>query len=326
MSRPVVGQVLERKRMAMALQSLDHPCYHKRRGPQPIVLARHDQHRPIDLLDRNDRAPDDGLILQCFQERRGERTAPRRHQSLRALIDWSHDLLTPDERLTLAHLAVFTGTWAIEAAEFVCGDGGTEAGVSGGVLDVIGRLVDRSLVAVETLDGARRYRLLETIRQYAEENLRASGEGFVLRERHRDWYLRLFDAAFPELNGRCHGQWMSRLSAEHDNLRVALASCRLDPHTWEFGLRLAANLGWYFISSNRFGEGGRWLDEFLARSASRDGARLCGLAAMTSLRLHRGDVSEARRHAEECVELARTLGARPDGAGCRRGQSPPSGQ
>src|SRR5262249_13891005 len=110
----------------------------------------------------------------------GSRTALPRHQTLRAAMDWSHDLLVEPERLVLRRLGVFAGEFTLEAAEGVCGDQ---------VLDVLTQLVDKSLVVAEECEGLASYRLLETVRQYAVEKLAEAGEATALRVRHRDWYL-----------------------------------------------------------------------------------------------------------------------------------------
>jgi predicted ATPase len=260
----------------------------------------------------------------------GSRTAPRRHQTLRALIDWSYELLAPPERALLRRLAVFAGGWTLEAAEAVGSEGPSpsaalpgqvaeedERGDAGApaasperrrVVDALGRLVDKSLVLAEDDAGARRYRLLETVRQYAAEKLRDAGELAEARNRHRDWYLALSDAASPELNGPRHGEWMWRLSAEHDNLRAALAWCLESPDGAEVGLRLVTNVGWYFVSARQFGEGCRWLDAFLARMPQRDALRARALEAVARIRLHDGDVPATRDRAEELLSLAAEVG------------------
>jgi non-specific serine/threonine protein kinase len=249
---------------------------------------------------------------------RGTRTAPRRHQTLRALMDWSYELLSPGERAVLRRLAVFAGTWTLEAAEAVCSAGECEIG--GGerlglppisrenVVGLLTRLADKSLIVVDRTGGERRYRLLETIRQYGEEKLRETGEAAQVRSRQRDYYVALSEAAFPELNGPRHGAWMARLLAEHDNLRAALAWCRRHRRSATKGLRLLANLGWYFVSSHRFGEGCQWLDEFLALSPARNAVRARALLANARLRLFRGDVAEARRNCAEGLAVTREIG------------------
>jgi predicted ATPase len=249
----------------------------------------------------------------------GSRTAPRRHQTLRALIDASYELLAPVERALLRRLAVFAGGWTLlEAVEAVgaepagavgpAEETGTWPQASDTVLDVLGRLVDKSLVQVDDVSGTRHYRLLETVRYYAAEKLRASGELVAVRNRHCDWYLALSDVAYRELNGRHHGVWMRRLSAEHDNLRAALAWCRQSPDGPEKGLRLAANIGWYFLSAHRFGEGCQWLDEYLALVPRRDMVRARALEAIARIHSHDGNVPAAWARSAEFLAVAREVG------------------
>lgn len=171
----------------------------------------------------------------------GSRTALPRHQTLRALIDWSYDLLNPGERLVLDRLSVFAGGWTLEAAEAV-----TSAGDSGGwqVLDHLATLVGKSLVQAEETDGSTRYRLLETVRQYAAERLalRAGAELDQTRAAHRDHYLTLVETAETRLRGPHEALWLDRLEVEFDNIRAALAFSAADPASAESGLRLAAGL------------------------------------------------------------------------------------
>jgi predicted ATPase/DNA-binding SARP family transcriptional activator len=169
----------------------------------------------------------------------GARTAEARHRTLRATIDWSYELLTEPQRILLRRLAVFRG-WTLQAAEAVCAGG---AVASGDVLDLLGGLVERSLVVAR----GGRFRLLETIRQYAAERLAEAGEEEALRERHARHFLELAEQAEPQLRGPKQSRWLERLRAEDDNFQLALRWCREraaeDP---DLGLRLAAALGWYW--------------------------------------------------------------------------------
>ncbi|HEX7077712.1 MAG TPA: tetratricopeptide repeat protein [Candidatus Eisenbacteria bacterium] len=151
----------------------------------------------------------------------GSRTALPKQQTLRAAVDWSYDLLAPPERSLLNRLSVFAGGFTLEAVERVCADETLDAL---DVLDMVARLVDRSLVVTEEEpDGQIRYRLLETIRDYGREKLEGSGERPAVRERHAAYYLALAVRAEPELSGPEQGVWLDRLEREHDNLRQALA-------------------------------------------------------------------------------------------------------
>jgi predicted ATPase len=170
----------------------------------------------------------------------GARTALPRQQTLRALIDWSYDLLDEPEKALLSRLAVFAGGWTLEAAEAVCADETLE---SWEVLDLLSHLVDKSLVIVdEALDGGdSRYRLLQTVRQYALEKLREADGADAANDRHRDWFLGMAEAAEPELQGAGQKAALNRMEAEYDNLRGALD--RALQTTPEPALRAAGRCG-----------------------------------------------------------------------------------
>src|SRR5262249_1561403 len=150
----------------------------------------------------------------------GSRTALERHQTLQATVDWSHALLTAPERVLFRRLAGFAGGWGLEAAEAVCSAGGL-AGAD--VLDLLTRLVARSLVLAETPPvGPVRYRLLETLRQYAQHRLVEAEEVAAVRTRHAAHYLALAEQAAPALYGPQEVAWLDRLEGEHANLLLAL--------------------------------------------------------------------------------------------------------
>jgi predicted ATPase/class 3 adenylate cyclase len=158
----------------------------------------------------------------------GSRNAMPRQQTLQATVDWSFALLTAQEQQTLMRLSVFAGGFELEAAETVCT---TETVDAWDLADLVGSLVDKSLVIADHWLGTVRYRMLETIRQYAaQELLRAAGDAEVLaiREKHADYYLRLATAAEPRLKGHDQGQWLGHLDAEWDNLRAAFAHLAAD--------------------------------------------------------------------------------------------------
>jgi predicted ATPase/class 3 adenylate cyclase len=150
----------------------------------------------------------------------GSRTAMPRHQTLHSLIDWSHTLLSEREQILLRRLSVFAGGWSFEAAQAVCtGDGIGE----NAVLDLLGQLVDKSLVTVAEHEGQSRYRLLETIRQYAHEKLLESGERDRVGQQHMDFYVTWTETLEPEFVGNEQTVWLKRLDPELDNLRATLA-------------------------------------------------------------------------------------------------------
>src|SRR5258708_10049189 len=147
----------------------------------------------------------------------GSRTALPRHQTLRATIDWSYQLLNEAERLLLQRLSVFAGGCTLEAAEAVCAGEGLE---SDQVLDLLASLVAKSMVAADRQPGeGLRYRLFETVRQYGEEKLYAAGQSARLRTRHRDYFLAFVEATQPYLQSRDWLIWQRKLAGDVDNLR-----------------------------------------------------------------------------------------------------------
>jgi predicted ATPase/transcriptional regulator with XRE-family HTH domain len=246
----------------------------------------------------------------------GARDLPARHQTLRATIDWSHDLLDDDDRRLFRRLAVFVGGWTLEAAEAVAGDGGGGSPPSpisrpaspDSVLDLLAGLADKSLVVVEELEPAARYGFLETIRQYAAERLGNAGEEWALRDRHRDWFLALAERAEPELVGPEQVAWLDRLEADHDNLRAALLWCLQRPDA-ESGLRFGWALWRFWEGRNHLAEGRAGLDEVLALEppAERPVLECRAQYAAGRMAFLQGDREVARRFLEPCLARAREL-------------------
>jgi non-specific serine/threonine protein kinase len=236
----------------------------------------------------------------------GSRTALPRHQTLRALIDWSYDLLTPEEQLMLGQLSVFAGGWTLEAAEAVASAADTAPWQ---VLDRLAALVGKSLVQAEELHGCTRYRLLETVRHYAAERLalRAGAEPDETRVAHRDHYLALVETADLHLRGPDEAGWLDRLDVEFDNIRAALAFSLADPDGAEPGLRLAAGLRWFCYLHGHGGEVLEALDVLLERPDARTPTRARALVARCHLLLRFGDDSPLPSMAEEAIEIARGL-------------------
>jgi predicted ATPase/DNA-binding CsgD family transcriptional regulator len=201
----------------------------------------------------------------------GGRTALARQRTLEAAMDWSHELLVPGERTLFGRLSVFAGGFTLEAVEAVCsGLPSDEEPEQGGVLDGLSRLVDKSLVVVVEQDGDARYRLLETIRQYAWEKLERSGEETEeVRRRHAGFVLALAEEAGPELKGPRQGEWLERLETEHDNLRAAMR-WMLGEGAAEGGVEAAARLAWalwlFWFHRGHQDEGRRWIEGVMAWS------------------------------------------------------------
>jgi non-specific serine/threonine protein kinase len=235
----------------------------------------------------------------------GSRTALPRQQTLRATIDWSYDLLPEEARLLFRRLSVFAGGFTLEAAEAICS---TAPLTSQTLLDQLSRLVDRSLVKVERQGAEARYRMLETIGEYAHEKLDESGETQQLRRRQRDFFIAFAEQAEPKLKSAEQFKWLDRLEVEHDNLRAA----------WEYALesdtvlalQLASALLDYWFMRGNPGEGREWLARLLPQteqwgSAARR-AHVLGVAGRLAY-LQR-DFAAARRLLEEDLAIARSVG------------------
>jgi predicted ATPase/class 3 adenylate cyclase/DNA-binding CsgD family transcriptional regulator len=239
----------------------------------------------------------------------GNRTARPRHQTLRALIDWSYDLLSPEERIVLERLSVFAGGWSLEAAEAVV-HGGDVADWQ--VLDLLAALVGKSLVQADVILGSTRYRLLETVRHYAAERLaqRPGSDPHDVRVAHRDYYRSLVETGATRLRGPEEVRWLDRIEAEFDNIRAALAFSIADPGEAGPGLRLAAGLKWFCYMRGHSGEIIEALGALLARpdvrGPTRDRAR--ALAARCHLLNNFGPSPAIPAMAEEAVAIGRGLG------------------
>jgi len=234
----------------------------------------------------------------------GSRTALPRQQTLRALIDWSYDLLPAPEKTLLRRLSVFAGGWALEAAESVCSG---EDVAEREVLDLLSRLVAKSLVMVEPPDaGQVRYRLLENLRSYARERLMETAEADAIAARHAAWFLAFAEEARPKLSGPEQALWLDRLERDHDNLRAALRACQqTDPGV---GLRLARALAVFWRIRGYLSEGCGWLGLFLgAAPDAPDPDRANALNAFGTLNWSCGDFVAARAAHESCLGIMRAL-------------------
>ena len=238
----------------------------------------------------------------------GNRTALPRHQTLRALIDWSYDLLSSEERIVFERLSVFAGGWTLDAAEAVA-RGGDVADWQ--VLDLLAALVGKSLVQAEVIHGSTRYRLLETIRHYAAERLalRAGSDLQDVRVAHRDHYLSLVETAVEQVRGPDEHRGFDRIDAEFDNIRAALAFSIADPGSPEPGLRLAAGLRAFVFSRGHSGEIIEALGALLGRPDARQPTRSLALALVTNCKLliHFDRRPDIPAMAEEAITIARGL-------------------
>ncbi len=224
---------------------------------------------------------------------------PARQRTLRDAIAWSYDLLDPDEQRLLRALAVFAGGCTMEAAEAV-------SDTPDSTLELLASLADKSLLRqAESADSMARFRLLQTIREYAWEQLETSGEVAALRRQHAEYFLGVAETAEPELWGACQGEWLARLDAEHDNLRAALAWALVDEHDADIGLRLAASLHHYWYLRGYYSEGRRWLERALTAgvgAASPSSER--ALYGAASLAFHQSDFEHSTSVARQALGLS----------------------
>jgi len=230
------------------------------------------------------------------------RDVPARQQTLRAAIDWSYRLLEPDEQLLFSRLAVFAGGFTVAAAEAVCDAD----------LDSLTSLVDKSLVGDDGAGAEPRFRLLETIREYARERLEASGDADELRRRHADHFLGLAEQGEQAFaGGQDQEAWLERLEREHDNVRAALEWLGRTGEV-DRELRLGTALLLFWKVRGHLTEGRRRLEDALARAVGADPARVAeALEAAGGLAYRQGDYDRSRALSEQSLALYRDLGEAP---------------
>jgi non-specific serine/threonine protein kinase len=235
----------------------------------------------------------------------GPRTALPWQQTLRAALDWSHELLSPPEQALLRRLAVFAGGWTLEAAEGICAD---EEVTRWDVLDLLSALVNKSLLLLEEEQTSPRYRMLETVRAYAGERLATAGEEKMVRDRHLAWSVALAEEAEPQLTGPEEGAWLGRLEIEHDNLRAALTWAR-EQGVVQGGLRLASALQPFWRMRGYLSEGRGWLEATLAAGSEAPAALRAKASQLTGvLAAMQTDYGRAAVLYEESLALYREQG------------------
>jgi predicted ATPase len=251
----------------------------------------------IELAAARVKALSPSVLLERLEQRLpllsgGSRSAPERQRTLRATIAWSHDLLTAAEQELFARLAVFAGGCTLEAAEEICGAD----------LDAIASLVDKSLLR-RTGD---RYWMLETIREYASEQLDQLEDAGVLRDRHAGFYVALSERARPELRSRGAREWLERLDAEHANVRASLEHL-LESGDADGALRLSGAIWLYWQTRGHWTEGRRFLTAAVALGADLEPERLVdSLWGGALLALWQGDVDEGEQLASRLLEISKT--------------------
>ncbi|MEV8399634.1 BTAD domain-containing putative transcriptional regulator [Streptomyces niveus] len=229
----------------------------------------------------------------------GPRNAPGRQRTLRAVIDWSWGLLTAPERVVLRRLAVHNGSCALEAAEAVCA--GDDDVPSADVFELLARLVDRSLVVLSDRPDGPRYRLLESVKAYCVEQLRAAGEFDTVRERHSRYYTELACQAGPLLRGPEQQHWLERLDGESANLRTAL-DFAVRHGAGERALRTVNALAWYWVLRGRPAEARRFLDAALAAVPAPTPDRAVATAWRAGIGLLQGESAVGPESGAERIE------------------------
>jgi tetratricopeptide (TPR) repeat protein len=243
-----------------------------------------------------------------------------RHQTLRALIDWSYGLLTEEERALLRRLSVFAGGWTLEAAEAVfraipqseetarcsiVGDPSTEhRTLNTDALDVLASLINKSLVLADESDTGVRYRMLETVREYAREKLQEEGHEESARQQHFAWFLQLAERARQDLYGPAQETVLARWDAELDNMRVALDFARTSASLLDGHLHLSSTLWPFWLLRGLLAEGREHL--FFALQHTGDAPppiRAQSLLGLATLANAQWDAPTARANAEECLAL-----------------------
>jgi predicted ATPase len=252
----------------------------------------------------------------------GRRDAPNRHRALRDAIAWSYDLLSAGEQRLFRWLGMFSGGFSLATAEAVCGDDAPD-----GVLDGITALVEHSLIQIQIqtqiqtptqtddLCGCApandpRFRLLETIREHALEQLTAAGEAEAAHRRHAAVFLELAEAAERQLLGPEREMWLRRLDVELDNIRAVLAWSVSADGDLEIGQRLVGSLSWFWYLRGHLHEGGRWADQLVRLSNDRipEFAQARAWMAVGGTAVMLGDAAKARPSLERCVDQYRKTG------------------
>jgi predicted ATPase len=236
----------------------------------------------------------------------GVRTVLPRQQTLRAMIDWSYDLLSDAEKALLLRVSVFSGGWTLDAAEQACSH---EREDDGAVVDLLTALADKSLAVAEERDGVTRYRLPETVLHYARDRLRESGEEMYWQKRHFAHFLRVMEETDPRLD--MDSKAAARLETEHDNLRAALTWSMAPGGDALGGMKLASLLWWFWMICGHLGEGRGWLRAVLAAAPPGHAAELRSkvLYGAGRLALAQDDYVSAQPLFEESLAICRKLGS-----------------
>lgn len=273
-------------------------CHRLEGIPLAIELAAV-QLRLHSIQDLADRLDDRFVVL-----RTGNRNVPQRHQTLRALIDWSHDLCTPSERALWATASVFVGGFSLSAAEAVCADEGLPPAE---VADAIGGLVDKSIVVRAERNGFVRFEMLDTIRDYAQRHLLDDADRSMLARRHRDWVAGLANQASREWTGAHQEEWATRFQVEYANVRLAVDHCMSDPGSIAVGVGIVAQ-HWFWGAMDHLNEAQLWLDRALDLMTEPSHEHAWALATRGYIAAFQGDDAAMNELPERAVAMAIELG------------------
>jgi predicted ATPase/DNA-binding CsgD family transcriptional regulator len=276
------------------------------------ALCRHLDGLPLalELAAGRLRAFTVGQILEQIDRRfrllsTGSRVGSVRHQSLKAAIDWSFALLSTEEQIVWRRLSVFAGSFDLAGVDAICaGKGGPE----GTVADVVASLVDKSVLRRELHGSTPRYRMLETIREYGRQRLRASGEESSVTKTYREWYAELAGSVFEHSWGPSQLDWWDRAHLELANIRDVLRSCMAEPDEADEGLEAAASLEHYWLTRGSMSEGRRWLDALLDVARRPTKGRAMALAVDGWLAQLQGDIPKGLELFVESERVAADLG------------------
>jgi predicted ATPase/DNA-binding winged helix-turn-helix (wHTH) protein len=235
----------------------------------------------------------------------GSRTALPRHRTLRSLIDWSYDLLSDAEKTLLQRVSVFAGGWTLDAAQRVCSGDRIDAS---DVLKLLTSLTDKSLLTVDTHDEQTRFGMLETVRHYAEDQLRGSQETEQVQARHLQLFMDTAEGLRSDQNNNRREITVKQLDKEHENLRTALAWCRADATRSIDGLRLAGKLVFFWMTRGHYLEGRTWIDGFLAASQGDTEERALASNAAANLAYYQDDYAASEAYDREAMEIWQRLG------------------
>jgi predicted ATPase/DNA-binding CsgD family transcriptional regulator len=275
-------------------------CYRLDGIPLALELAAA-RMRMLSVEEISERLDDSFRLLAA-----GGRTVMSRHKTLRATMDWSHELLPEQERILFRRLSVFAAGFTLDAAESVCAGEGLEWDE---VLGLLSRLVDKSLVTVREIGGQTRYHLLETVRQYGQEKLAASENEPEVGLRHATFFVGRAEEAERELEGPDQTRWLASLDTDHDNFRAALSWSLGEGGNVGLGVRLAAALWPFWFARGYLSEGRSWLQSVITRSAPASTlARAKAFNGAGSIATFQDDYQAAKALIEEGLALNRELG------------------